>query len=63
MPNQVSVPDQHRSDLRMALKAPDRHETQDKTQVEKNATPQRHLSDQERNNLREQLRQQHPDVK
>ena len=61
--NPVPAPDQRRVDLRTALKVPMELAALDQAKPEKNAPPPRHLSDQERNKLREQLRRQAPDVK
>jgi Na+-transporting methylmalonyl-CoA/oxaloacetate decarboxylase gamma subunit len=54
--------EQRRADLRQALKALRAQEAQGKDQMFENVSADRHLSTQERADLRQQLRQQRRDV-
>lgn len=58
-----SAPEQRRAELRSALKAPGGREAQDKDPTLEKAALSRHLSTQERADLRQQLRQQRSDAK
>lgn len=53
-----TAPEQRRAELRSALQAPRGREAQGKEQTLENAALNRHLSAQERADLRQQLRQQ-----
>ena len=58
-----TAPEQRRAELRSALKATRGGEAQDKEQTLEKAYLNRHLSAQERVDLRQQLRQQRRDAK
>ena len=58
-----TAPEQRRAELRSALKAPRVQEPQKKGQKLEKGLANRHMSTQERADLRQQLRQQHRDAK
>lgn len=58
-----TAPEQRRAELRSALKAPRVQEPQEKGQKLANGPANRHMSTQERDALRQQLRQQRRDAK
>jgi len=59
-----TAPEQRRAELRSALKAPRvQEEPQEKGQKLENGPANRHMSTQERADLRQQLRQQYRDAK
>jgi len=57
------VPEQRRAELRQVLKTSSGRESQSGEQTPNSAPEQRHLSAQERADLRQQLRQQRPEGK
>jgi hypothetical protein len=61
--SEQAAPQQRRTDLRLALMAPRLREAQSQGGVPEEGAVQRHLSDQDRANLRQQLRQQRRDGK